>query len=186
MKKIITAGALGVGIGIGGGIASDAGEERASTADQHQDHSHHPNLVLLFADDYRSDALFRPIDRLPQRTVNTILGSRMDGGPVVSEPTDYNGYVVLVKSHPNATGKYTFVFVNEETLQQEQWYRLTDDAVFFDADANLLSAVITTDTGVRETPTTEAMATTEETTTHAVVVNATETDDTTTEANDSP
>lgn len=185
MKKIIATGALGLGIGISGGVVTDSDdvEERTVAAGQHHEHVHHPNLVLLFADDYHSNGRFRPIDRIPQRAVNAILGSRMEGDPAVSEPTDYHGYVVRVKSTQHAPGEYTFAFVNERTFQQDRWYRLTDDVVFFDTESNLLSVAIATDTGGRERPTSEETTgettTTEETTTQAVIVNTTEADNST-------
>jgi hypothetical protein len=189
MKRVLTAGAVGLGIGsMGAAMREDGAERDANDAGQHDEHEHPPDLVLVFAHDYRSNALFRPIDRLPQGAVNSILGRRVNGSdPVVSEPTDYNGYVVLVKRTPNAPGEYTFVFVNQQTLQQDQWYRFTDDVVFFDTRISLLSVALTTGAGVGETPTTTeqtTVATTtetttpaDETTTHEVVVETTETSD---------
>lgn len=207
MKRVLTAGAVGLGLGgMAAAIreddadrgAEDDSERGADGASQHGEREHQPDLVLVFAYDYHSNALFRPIDRLPQGTVNAILGRRVGGEPVVSEPTDYNGYVVLVKLTPDAPGEYAFVFVNEETLQEDQWYRFTDDVVFFNTDINLLSAGLTTVGGVEattteetttdegeittdteETPPTTAERTTpaDETTTHDVVVKTTETND---------
>lgn len=187
MKRVLTAGAVGLGLGgMGATISGNDAERDAGDAGQRGQHEHQPDLALVFADDYHSNALFRPIDRLPQRAVNSILGySVNESDPVVSEPADYNGYVVLVEQTPAAQGEYAFAFVNEETLQEDQWYRLTDDVVFFDARIRLLSVALTTGGGGQETTTTEettatnAMTTTRtsETTTHEVIVKATETND---------
>lgn len=194
MKRGLTAGAVGLGLGgLVATISGDEAERGADDAGQRGEREHQPDLALVFAYDYHPNALFRPIDRLPQGTVRTILGQRVDGGdPVVSEPTDYNGYVVLVKQTPNAQGEYTFAFVNEETIQEDQWYRFTDDVVFFDTRVSLLSVGLTTGDGVEGAPTTETMTDTtaetttpaDETTTHEVVVKTTETSDAT-ETNDS-
>lgn len=187
MKRVLTASAVGLGLGgIGATISGNDAERDAGDAGQRGQHEHQPDLALLFADDYHSNALFRPIDRLPQRAVNAIFGySGNEGDSAVSEPADYNGYVVLIKQTPNAQGEYTFAFVNEETLREDQWYRLTDDVVFFDARIRLLSVALAAGAGGRETSTTEettatnAVTTTRtsETTTHKVIVKATETND---------
>lgn len=187
MKRLLTAGAVGLGLGgMGATISGDDAERRENDAGQRRQHKHQPDLALVFADDYHSNALFRPIDRLPQQAVNAILGYPVnEGDSVVSEPADYNGYVVLVKQTPNAQGEYTFAFVNEETLREDQWYRLTDDVVFFDARVRLLSVALAIVSGGHETTTTEETTATNsetttrtgETTTHEVIVKATETND---------
>ncbi|WP_132058282.1 hypothetical protein [Halorussus amylolyticus] len=191
MKRTVVGAAVGLG-GAGAVLRADEAERNGSDAAQTDagqtvESVRHPELVLVFANDYYSNALFRPIDRVPQRAVNAVLGHQTSGGnPVVSDPTDYNGYIVLVKQTPNVPGEYTFALVNEGTLQEDRWYRFTDDVVFFDARVGLLSVAVTTDGGVQET-TTEATTTeatnaettvrTSERTTHDVTVETAETND---------
>lgn len=191
MKCRLAVLALGLGIGISGSVADEAEEADETDRDveagsQHAGHEHPPDLVLVFADDYHPNARFRPIDRLPQQPVNAILGFEgTAGNPVVNEPTDYVGYVVRVETYPNEPGRYTFAFVNEQTLRQDRWYRLTEDVVFFDTHLSLLSVAITTDAGVGETTTREGTTTAterpttpaDETTTQAVVVKTSEATD---------
>lgn len=170
MKQAIAAGVVGLGLGGAGALlGTDDPERERDGAVQTVDN---PELVLTFAGDYHPKIPFQPVDRLPQRPVNEILGSLIgEDEPVVSNPTDYNGYVIGYGTH--LPGKYTFAFVNRRTLRRAQRYRFTGDAVFFDAQTNLISASIAPAGGAEKTPvstTTPANETTEE-----VVVEATET-----------
>ena len=163
MKRILAAGALGLGLGTIGAIANvnntepqTASASQATTnADQDVQCVCRPDLVLVFADDYHPGIPFRPINRLPQDTVSVLLGRRSDDAtPVVSDPTDYRGYIVLVRPTPNAPGKYAFVFVHEQTLKSDQLYRFTTDVTVFEDEILLLQAGIDTAGDAGETTTT--------------------------------
>lgn len=185
MKRALTAGGLGLALGVLG-AATNASDSRRDETDSERDVecTLRPDLALVFAYDYHPGMSFWPTDRLPQETVNAILGRRADGSSaVVPDPTEYRGYVGRARQNRDAPGEYTFVFVREETLRRDRRYRLTADATFFASQLRLLQVGIrhasgtemATATRENETGTT---ATRENETTQEVVV------ETTTEAGD--
>lgn len=145
-------------------MGTDEAERDEEDTARNAQHVHRPELVLVFADDYRPEVTFRVVDRIPQRPVNEVLGYRVEGEPAVSNPTDYNGYII---DYPNLRGEYAFAFVNRRTLQQDQRYQFTDDVVFFDIRLNLVSASLTT--ASEEEPSSETPTPADETTIEVVV-----------------
>ena len=100
----------------------------------------HPNQALMFAYDYHPNLSFGVVDRLQQQTVDDILGRTTgeNGDQIVSDPTEYNGYVIQYQPD-DGMGEYTFVFVRDETLSTETTYQFTPgDVTYFNTDVNLL------------------------------------------------
>lgn len=170
MKRALTAGGLGLGLGALAAATNAGDPERdADDAEREIECAARPELALVFAYDYQPGMSFRPTDRLPQETVNAILGRRVDGSLVVPDPTEYRGYVGRVHLNGDAPGEYTFVFVREETLQRDRRYQFTADATFFASRLRLLQVRIRPASGT-ETATT---VTRESETTQEVVVETT-------------
>ncbi|WP_157971565.1 twin-arginine translocation signal domain-containing protein [Halorussus litoreus] len=120
------------------GVASTG----STTANTVQDDGNVPNQVLVFAYDYNPGLSFGVINRLQQQTVNRILGQSIgdNGDEVVSDPTEYNGYIAQYQSD-DALGEYLLVFVREETLATDTTYQFNPgDATFFNTDINLLQS----------------------------------------------
>lgn len=138
-------------------LASSGTTAASSTAQQQ------PSQVLVFVYDYNPGISFEVTDRLQQGTVDGILGRSVggdDGSPIVTDPADYNGYVVRYQPDQDA-GEYALVFVREGTLDTERTYVLETDATFFNNEANLLTAGIGSVDG-EETTTDEDGTTTED------------------------
>jgi hypothetical protein len=95
------------------------------------------NTGLVFVDDYRPGVPFQVVSRMQQTTVNDILGTEVNG-PVVTDPTDYNGYIYTYQGCGG--GNYGLAFVREGNIQQDQTYSFSADATFFSNDIQLLEA----------------------------------------------
>lgn len=103
-----------------------------------------PSQVLVFADDYTPETSFRVITRLKQGAVRDILGQTVNDRPIISETSDYSGYVVHLQSTADVHGEYGLVFVNrnEGRLVTGNQYQFAADAAFFMVDVNLLEVDI--------------------------------------------
>ncbi|WP_433628994.1 twin-arginine translocation signal domain-containing protein [Halomicrococcus sp. NG-SE-24] len=127
MKK----GALASGaaaLGLAGSSGSAAAQQRTQ--------------VLVFTYDYYPNVTFRVTQGLQASTTVNVL-RRPGGGtvPEISQPDDYNGYVInyrLGAQGQQSAGITTLLFTRE-TLQTDARYRLAGDAQVFSSDLNLLS-----------------------------------------------
>ena len=144
------------------GAHEDAAESRMVTGEVNiQQQS--PNEVLVFADDYTPGTSFQVITRLKQGAVREILGQTVNDRPVISDTSEYTGYVVNLQSAGNVSGEYGLVFVDREEgrLMMDTQYQFEADAMFFRVDINLLQTGIrsaggdTTTEGGTPTPTPE-------------------------------
>lgn len=124
MKKgALASGALALGLGASG-----------SAAAQQQ------SRVLLFAYDYYPGASFNVVAPLQTSTTVDILDGPNDQGvPEISQPDEYNGYVInfTLGNRP----VHSFVFTRRN-LQRDRSYRLSTDAQVFSTQLNLLEANI--------------------------------------------
>ncbi|RBI64634.1 hypothetical protein DMJ13_00965 [halophilic archaeon] len=98
--------------------------------------------VLVFTYDYYPNVTFRVTQGLQASTTVNVL-RRPGGGtvPEISQPDDYNGYVInyrLGAQGEQSAGITTLLFTRE-TLQTDARYRLAGDAQVFSSDLNLLS-----------------------------------------------
>ena len=106
-----------------------------------------PQQALTFAYDYNPGMGYRVVASLQQDVVRAILGRRIQGNRIVSDPADWNAYIINYRPGGNAPGEYALVFTRGGSLQQNQTYRFGSDASFFAARANLLEASISTGGG---------------------------------------
>ena len=131
MKK----GALASGaIALGAAGSGTAAAESSSLQQQ-------PSQVLMFAYDYHPSRSIQVVNQLQQQTINTILGQSVgqNGNQIVSDPTEYNGYIVQYESGDGGAGEYTLAFSRDQPLSTDQSYQLTPgNATFFNSDINLL------------------------------------------------
>ena len=174
-KKTVAAGALGLGA-TAVGLASRGASQRSELALQQV-----PGQALVFAYDYNPGLSFTVINRLQQGTVDTVLGREVgqNGDPIVSDPADYNGYVIRYQPDQDA-GEYALVFVREATLEIGGTLQFGTDATFFNTQANLITAGLESGDGETETPTDETTTETETETATPETETATPEDGTTT------
>jgi hypothetical protein len=98
--------------------------------------------VLVFTYQYYPNVSFRITQQLQASTTVNVL-RRPGGGtvPEISQPDDYNGYVInyrLGAQGQQSAGITTLLFTRG-SLNTNQRYRLAGDAQVFSADLNLLS-----------------------------------------------
>jgi len=98
---------------------------------------------LVFAYDYWPLTPFVVINQLQTSTTVDILNGIDDEGiPEISQPDDFNGYVVNYRMTEDGPGMYTLVFT-EGTLQSDGQYQFEEDASMFSTDLNLLESTLT-------------------------------------------
>jgi len=182
-RGALTAGALAAGLTGGNVVAggNDAGQQDG--AGQQNDAVQQVDAVrqddgddfraegLVFTYDFRPGVPFRVLDRIQvSTTVEILSGPSGEGVPVISQPDDYEGYVVNYRMNEDGPGEFTLVFT-EEMLERGERYQFGMESQVFSNDINLISAML------RSAPDTaapaEATTTTEtddETTTQPVIV----------------
>ena len=98
--------------------------------------------ALIYTDDYQPNGRFRVVGLLPADITVRLL-RRPNGNtiPEISQPDDYNGYVVRARLGGNRAGDSTFLFTRR-ALQQGRGYRLSADPQVFSSELSLLSARI--------------------------------------------
>ena len=108
-----------------------------------------PSQVLVFADDYTPEPSFEVVTRLKQGAVRDILGQTVNDRPIISDTSDFSGYLVQLQSSGDVPGEYGIVFVdrNDGRLVTGTQYQFETDATFFMVDANLLQSGITSASG---------------------------------------
>jgi len=96
----------------------------------------------VFAYDYWPETPFLVINQLQTSTTVDILNGIDDGGiPEISQPDDFNGYVVNYRMNDDGPGLYTAVFA-EASLQTDERYQFSGDAQMFSTQLNLLEGTI--------------------------------------------
>ncbi|WP_435155750.1 hypothetical protein [Haladaptatus sp. DFWS20] len=91
--------------------------------------------ALLFARDYYPNVPFRVLGSLPATITVAILDEPPDGVQVISQPDDYNGFVISYGFHE--TPIYTFLFTRR-FLPTGGRFRLGSDPTYFSTNLNLL------------------------------------------------
>lgn len=125
MKKgALATGAVALGLGASTGTAA-AQQER----------------ILVFAYDYYPQTPFSVEASLQQSTTVDLLNGPNDQGiDEISQPDDYNGYVVRYRLSGNqGAGIYALLFT-QQSLNTGSTLRLGTDASVFSTDLNLLAA----------------------------------------------
>ncbi|GAA0223865.1 hypothetical protein ACFFQF_09200 [Haladaptatus pallidirubidus] len=95
--------------------------------------------ALLFTRDYHPHVPFRVLGNLPATITVAILDEPPDGVQVLSQPDDYNGYVITYEIY--GTPIYTFLFTRQ-FLPTGDRLRLGEDATYFSTNLNLLEVSI--------------------------------------------
>ena len=98
--------------------------------------------ALVFSYEFFPGAQFRVTAPLQTSTTIDILDGPNDQGVTeISQPDEYNGYVVSYQI--GGSSLYTYVFTREATLQQDSLYRFGDNSQVFSSDLNLLQVPVT-------------------------------------------
>ncbi|WP_225741191.1 twin-arginine translocation signal domain-containing protein [Halorussus halophilus] len=121
-----------------GGLALGAASADSAAAQQSRN-------VLVYSYQYYPGVRFRVIAPLQQST--TVRALRRPGGqtvPEISQPDDYNGYVITYRlstggDTDRAAGITTFAFTRQN-LQTGRNYRIGVDATVFSSRLSLLSS----------------------------------------------
>lgn len=126
MKKgAVASGALALGMAGTG----------TSAAQQNQN-------ALVFSYQFYPGSEFRVSAPLQQSTTVDILqGPTDEGVPEISQPDEYNGYVISYQIGESAI--YTYVFVRGQSLEQDSTYSFGDQSQVFSAQLNLLQVPVT-------------------------------------------
>ncbi|SIR53498.1 hypothetical protein SAMN05421858_2692 [Haladaptatus litoreus] len=93
-------------------------------------------IALLFARDYYPNVPFRIVANLPATITVAILDEPPDDIQVISQPDDYNGYVISYSFRE--TPIYTFLFTRR-FFPTGSRFRLGDDPTYFSTNLNLLA-----------------------------------------------
>ncbi|MGA9399913.1 hypothetical protein [Haladaptatus sp.] len=91
--------------------------------------------VLVFTRDFFPNVPFRIVAQLPALITVTILDEPPDGVQVISQPDEYNGYVITYDFH--RTPIFVFLF-SRRYLPTSDRYRFGDDATYFSSNLDLL------------------------------------------------
>ncbi len=112
------------------------GAAASSTASAQDDDD---DEALVFAYDYIPDEDFDVLASLDQGT--TVSALEVDGEMVdeISQPDDYNGYVIRYDTGNDSAGITTFLFLRDQTLDTDDSEGFESDATMFSPDLNLLS-----------------------------------------------
>ncbi|WP_458207233.1 twin-arginine translocation signal domain-containing protein [Haladaptatus sp. NG-SE-30] len=124
MKKgALATGALALGLGSAGSASAQQGAE-----------------MLVYTYDYHPNIPFRVTNALEQSTVVRLL-RRPGGGdvPEISQPDDYNGWVVRYDLGGQDASLTTVVFSRTANLSSGDRRRFSGDATIFSSELNLLS-----------------------------------------------
>ena len=125
MKKgAIATGALALGA---------AGTGSAATQQQ--------GNALVFSYEFFPGATFRVTAPLQASTTIDILNGPNDQGvPEISQPDEYNGYVISYQLGGSTI--YTFAFTRGQTLQPDSTYQFSQSAQVFSTQLNLLQVAV--------------------------------------------
>jgi len=168
-RGALAAGALAAGLTGGNVVAGGNDAVRQDDGDDFRAEG------LVFTYGFRPGVPFRVLDRIQvSTTVEILSGPSGEGVPVISQPDDYDGYVVNYRMNEDGPGEFTLVFT-EETLERGERYQFGMESQVFSTDINLISAMLRSAPNAPSTA--EATTTTEGTTTEEAT---TETDEETT------
>ncbi|MCO8242693.1 MULTISPECIES: hypothetical protein [unclassified Haladaptatus] len=98
--------------------------------------------VLVFTRDFFPNVPFRIVAQLPAIITVTILDEPPDGTQVISQPDEYNGYVITYDFH--RTPIFVFLF-SRRYLPTSDRYRFGDDATYFSSNLDLLEVSVGVD-----------------------------------------
>lgn len=119
-----------------GKTAGSSSNVATAVTSEHHRQSRRVGTGLIFAREYYPRRPFRILGRLPATlTVKILDGPPGRTIPVLTQPDEYNGYVIQYASEYAST--YTFLF-SQHLLESAAEYRLTLAATYFSSLLNLL------------------------------------------------
>ncbi len=95
--------------------------------------------VLVFTRDFYPNVPFRIVAQLPALITVTILDEPPDEVQVISQPDEYNGYVITYDFY--RTPIFVFLF-SKRYLPTKSRYRFGDDATYFSGNLDLLEVSV--------------------------------------------
>lgn len=111
-----------------------------STTDQPTTDGEQFGNVLVFARDFHPNTRFRIVGRLAAGiTVEMLRGPAGQSVPVLTQPDDFDGYVI--SSTVGTSAFYSFLFA-EQFLLSEARYSFGSEATYFSSVLNLLEVPI--------------------------------------------
>ncbi|WP_227375210.1 hypothetical protein [Haladaptatus halobius] len=123
------------GIPPSGGVPS-----KPIALDQGSNDAQPTGTALVFARDYYPGVSFRVAANLPILVTVTILNQPPDDVQLISQPDDYNGYVINYAYR--GTPIFAFLFTRRY-LPTGSRYRLGQNATYFSSNLNLIEAPLT-------------------------------------------
>ncbi|ODR82692.1 hypothetical protein BG842_18780 [Haladaptatus sp. W1] len=96
--------------------------------------------VLVFTRDFYPNVPFRIVSQLPAFITVSILDEPPDDVQVISQPDEYNGYVITYEFYE--TPVFVFLF-SRRYLPTGGRFRFADDATYFSANLDLLEVSVT-------------------------------------------
>jgi len=127
--SLVKRGALGLGVA---GAAAAVGSAAAQEGEE----------ALVFSDKYWPQTPFVVINQLQTSTTVDILNGIDDEGVAeISQPDDFNGYVVNYRMTEDGPGMYTTIFT-ESSLQRDEQYQFSGNAQMFSTELNVLETTI--------------------------------------------
>jgi hypothetical protein len=95
--------------------------------------------VLVFTRDFYPNVPFRIVSQLPAPITVSILDEPPNDVQVISQPDEYNGYVVTYEFYE--TPIFVFLF-SRQFLPSGTRFRFGDDATYFSANLDLLEVSV--------------------------------------------
>ncbi|WP_231185912.1 hypothetical protein [Haladaptatus sp. DYF46] len=95
--------------------------------------------VLVFTRDFYPNVPFRIVSQLPASITVTILDEPPDDVQVISQPDEYNGYVITYEVY--GTPIFVFLF-SRRYLPVGTRFRFSDDATYFSANLDLIEVSV--------------------------------------------
>ncbi|WP_306054330.1 hypothetical protein [Natronococcus wangiae] len=99
--------------------------------------------VLTFSYDYQAGSEFDVVSDIETSTTVNILQTAEDETiPEISQPDEYNGYVIRYNGDEAPLSPTTFLFLRDDTLDDDDSGTLGEDASMFSSELNLLETTL--------------------------------------------
>lgn len=99
--------------------------------------------ALVFSYDYKAGSTFDVISQLETgTTVRLLQTAEGESVPEISQPDEYNGYVIREQTQNGPLAPTTVLFVRGQTFSSGDTATLGEDASMFSSQLNLLSTTL--------------------------------------------
>ncbi|WP_408957903.1 hypothetical protein [Natrinema sp. 74] len=99
--------------------------------------------VILFTYDYEAGESFDVVSQLETGTTVRILQTTEgETVPEISQPDEYNGYVIRYQAQDGPISPTTFLFVRDQTFSSGDSATLGEDASMFSSTLNLIATTL--------------------------------------------